>query len=130
VKKNIAAIGLATLLAATLGMAQLQHKVSAKISHEFTAAGKVLPAGQYDFFYDIGSRQVTIKGTEKGSSVIVPVITLLAGAIHTTPNDSHIVFDKIGNKYSLSEIWIPGIDGISLLSTKEMHEHEIVNAPR
>ena len=129
-KTNIAAVGLAILLAAAFGSAQLQHKVSAKIPYEFTAAGKVLPAGQYDFFYDAGSKQVTVKGTEKGSVVLVPIITLLAGAIHTTPNDSHIVFDRIGNKYSLSEIWISGIDGISLLSTKEMHEHEIVNVPR
>jgi hypothetical protein len=129
-KTKITAISLTIMLAATFGLAQLQHKASAKIPYEFTAAGKVLPAGQYDFFYDAGSRQVTIKGTEKGSAVLVPIITLLAGAIHTTPNDFHPVFDRIGNKYSLSEIWIPGIDGICLLSTKVMHEHEIVNTPR
>jgi hypothetical protein len=129
-KTNVTAIGLAILLAATFGLAQLQHRVSAKIPYEFTAAGKVLPAGQYDFSYDVGSRQVTIKSTDKGSVVLVPIITMLAGATHTTPSDSHIVFDKIGNKCMLSEIWITGTDGISLLSTKEMHEHEIVNVPR
>jgi hypothetical protein len=129
-KTNITKIGLVILLVATFGLAQLEHKISAKIPYEFTAAGKLLPAGQYDFIYDAGSRQVTIRGTEKGSGVMMPIITLLAGAIHTTPNDSHVVFDKIGSKYMLSEIWIPRIDGISLLSTKEMHEHAIVNVPR
>ena len=128
-KMNTAAVGFAILLAATLGLAQ-SHRVQAKIPYEFTAAGEVLPAGEYSFNYDGGQRVMTVKNTEKGSAVMMPIVTLLSGAIHTTPDDSHIVFDKVGNKHYLSEIWIPGMDGISLRSTKEKHEHEMVTVPR
>jgi hypothetical protein len=129
-KKNIvAAISLTVLLAATSGFSQ-SHKIRTKIAVEFSAAGTTFPAGQYDFVYDAGHRVVTVRGTDNALVAQVPIITWLAGAMHTTPKDSHVVFDKIGDKYFLSELWIAGMDGIDLLSTKEKHEHEIVNVPR
>ena len=131
-KTNIVVfVGLTMLLAATFGLAQGDpNKVRANIPHEFTAAGKVLPAGQYDFSYNALQRTVTIKDTDKGPAVIMPIVTLLAGAMHTTPPDSHIVFDKVGSYHYLSEIWIPGLDGILLVTTKDKHEHEMLNVPR
>ena len=129
-KTNIAiAISLAVLLVAGVGMAQTQ-LVRAQIPFEFKAAGKVFPAGEYSFNYDIAKLFVSVQGTSKGSAALVPIITTLAGATHTTPKDAHVVFDKIGNDHYLSEIWISGTDGMDLLSTKEKHEHEIVNVPR
>ena len=128
-KKNFATIGFTLLLAAALGLAQSSHKVQAKIPHDFTAVGKVLPAGEYTFVYDAAKRVVTIRSTEKGAVGMMPIVTLLSGAIHSSPSDSHVVFDKIGNNYFLSEIWIPGIDGVSLLSTREKHEHEVLDVP-
>jgi hypothetical protein len=129
-KTNIfVATGLTILLAATLGLAQ-SRKISAKIPFEFTAAGKVLPAGQYDFTYNGNMRIVVVQGIDKGSSVTVPIITWLAGAMHTTPNDAHIVFDKVANNHYLSELWFTDMDGLDLITTKEIHQHEIVNVPR
>jgi hypothetical protein len=129
-KTNMAiAVSLAILLIAGFGMAQTQ-TVRAQIPFEFAAAGKVFPAGEYAFNYDPGRLFVSVQGTEKGSAALVPIVTMLAGAMHTTPKDAHVVFDKIGNKRYLSELWISGMDGIDLLTTKEKHEHEIVNVPR
>jgi hypothetical protein len=62
--------------------------------------------------------------------VNVSIVTTLAAAMHTTPRDAHVVFDRIGNSRVLSEIWISGMDGLSLVATKEEHEHEILNVPR
>jgi|WetSurMetagenome_2_1015567.scaffolds.fasta_scaffold07542_7 hypothetical protein len=127
----VVGICLTMLLAATFGLAQGSIVIHANIPHEFTVNGKVLPAGKYDFAYDSSQMRLTIKDSVEGSSgVALTVLTRLAGAIHTTPQDSHVVFDKIGNKYLLSELWIPGLDGFELLSTKERHEHEIINVPR
>ena len=129
-KTNVfVATSLTILLATTLGLAQ-SRKVSAKIPFEFTAAGKVLPAGQYDFTYKGNMRVVLVRGADKGSAVNVPIITWLASAMHTTPNDSHIVFDVVGNSHYLSELWFTGMDGLDLITTKEIHQHETVNVPR
>jgi hypothetical protein len=127
-KTNIVVVGLTILLAATFGLAQ-SHVVKAQIPFEFTAAGKVFPAGQYDFTYNVLQKFVIVRGIEKGSESNARLVTLLAEQMHTTPNDAHVVFDKIGDKRYLSEVWIPGMQGLSLLSTKEKHEHEIVNVP-
>ena len=128
-KTNTAmAICLAILLVASFGMAQ-SHSVRGKIPFEFNAGGKVLSAGEYDFVYDASKTYLSVRGGDKKQSIFVPIVTLLAAATHTTPRDAHVVFDKIGNNYFLSEIWISGIDGIDLLSTKEKHSHEVVNIP-
>jgi hypothetical protein len=50
--------------------------------------------------------------------------------MHTTPEDAHIVFDVVGDKHMLSEIWIPGEDGYLLLATKGKHGHKVINIPR
>jgi len=55
--------------------------------------------------------------------------TRLAGGLYTTPKDAHVVFDKIGNAYVLSELWLPGEDGLLLHVTKEKHEHKVINSP-
>jgi len=129
-KTNIAAIGLAILLAATFGLAQSQpQSVTAQIPFEFTAAGKIFPAGQYVLSYNSVQRYVIVRGTDKGSDARVVLVTMLAAGMHSSPSDAHVVFDKIGNNRFLSELWIPGLDGLDLLSTKEKHEHEIVNVP-
>jgi len=126
---TLVAISLTILLAVASASAQSQ-VVRAKIPFEFSAAGKVLPAGQYDFTYNSGMRTVLIRGSEKGTTVNVPIVTWLAAAMHTTPNDSHIVFDVVGNNRYLSELWFTGMDGLDLITTKERHQHEIVNVPR
>ena len=129
-KTNVAvAVSATILLAVTFASAQ-SDLIRARIPFEFTAAGKVLPAGEYDFVYNPQSKLVQVRGAAKEPSVLVNVVTTLAGAMHTTPADSHLVFDKVGNNHFLSEIWMPGIDGIQLASTKQTHEHAIVNVPR
>jgi hypothetical protein len=102
-----------------------QTTVRANIPFAFAAAGKTLPAGQYDFVRDTSDEVIKVAGPVKGPTVQAMVITRLAGGMHTTPQDAHIVFDKVGEKYFLSEVWIPGVDGFLLHTTKEKHEHRI-----
>jgi hypothetical protein len=60
----------------------------------------------------------------------VPIVTRLAAGMHTTPKNSHVVFDKIGDIRYLSELWTPGVDGFMLGSPKGKHEHEIIDVPQ
>jgi len=98
-KKNTAAIALSILLMAAFGSAQQSKKIHGKIPFEFTAADKVLPAGDYEFSYDAARRFVLIKSAEKGAEIIMPIVTLLAGETRRTSNESNVVFDKIGENH-------------------------------
>jgi hypothetical protein len=130
VKRSVVmAMSLIAFLAVTSGYAQTTTMVTGKIAFPFTAGGKALPAGQYDFVRDGAGPTIRVVSAGKNMA-LVPIITRMSGAIHTTPNDSHIVFDKVGDKYALSEIWIPGQDGYMLSSTKGEHGHAVVDVPR
>jgi hypothetical protein len=104
-----------------------QHpSLNAKIDFAFSVEGKVLPAGPYEFVRDTDATVFRIKG-EGNNAALATIQTRLAGEMHKTPQDAHLVFDVIGGKYMLSEIWITGEDGYVLQVTKEKHEHKILN---
>jgi hypothetical protein len=122
--KILVTVSFLTLLAVV--SAYGQNAITANIAFQFTAGGKMLPAGQYQFIRDANDKTFRIAGP-KGASALVPIMTRLGAAIHTSPQDSHIVFDKVGESYTLSEIWIPGQDGYMLNMMKEKHEHRTVD---
>jgi hypothetical protein len=102
----------------------------ATIPFAFMVGKQVLPQGQYEFRKTSTPAAINVKNVDKGTSAYAPIITRLAGGIHTTPKDAHIVFDKVGDVYTLSEIWEPGQDGYLLHSTKGEHEHQIIDVPK
>jgi hypothetical protein len=117
-----------TLLVGVVAHGQQATTVKAKIPFAFSVAGNILPAGQYDFRASPASNVVAVEATGK-PAVLQGVVTRLAGAMHTTPKDAHIVFDKVGSNYTLSELWAPGNDGFLLSTTKAAHEHAVVDVP-
>jgi len=125
------AAALIVLLATVIGFPQAVQTVRANVPFPFVVTGKTLPAGEYDFTRNSMDNviRVTPVNTKQGPAVEALVLTRTAGAIHTTPKDSHIVFDKIGNTCYLSEFWVPGIDGFVLYVTNMKHEHRSVNVP-
>jgi hypothetical protein len=52
------------------------------------------------------------------------IITMLGR--HDQDADPEFVFDKINGKLVLSEVWMPGKDGLLLLATKGPHEHAVL----
>jgi hypothetical protein len=128
--KALAMLILSILLVAAFASGQGPASVNAKIPFAFSVEGKVLPAGQYNFTENSNPSAVTVKSSDGKASVIAPIYTRLAAGIHTSPKDAHIVFDKVGDAYFLSEIWVPGVDGYVLNATKEKHTHVIVDTPK
>lgn len=124
-KRVLMTVGFVAVFAVILGYGQ-PASIKAMIDFQFTAGGKVLTAGEYDFKRDATAPVFRVQGGGKNFA-LAPVLTRLSGAIHTTPEDAHIVFDKVGDTYILAEIWIPGEDGYVLAMTKGMHEHKVVN---
>ncbi len=126
---NLLLASLLTLLVMPLAYSQAIH-LTVDIPFAFTAEGKLLPAGHYEFTPETNNQVVRVQGPRKGTAVMALVITRIAGDIHTTANDAHIVFDKVGDSYTLSEIWAPGNDGFLMHVTKEKHTHHVINVPR
>ncbi len=129
--KILLPISLVALLAVILGSVRAAEGCRAKIPFQFTVERTSLPAGEYDFVPspDNGTIRVTTAGKGKSGAADALVVTRLAQGIHTTSQDAHIVFDKVGEIYILSELWFPGFDGYLVHSTKEKHEHKIINVP-
>ncbi len=102
--------------------------IHGNIPFQFTADGKVWPAGEYMLVPDNSIGSVRVE-PEKGVGPVVPVITRLSPGMESTSTEAHAVFDKVGDTYFLSEVWIPGEDGFLLHVTKQAHEHKVVNLP-
>jgi hypothetical protein len=112
-KTRFIGVALVLLLAATLGWTQ-SSRFQANIPHEFTAAGKLLPAGQYEFFYDAPNKIVKVV-SQKGCVVVLPVIGMLSAAKNPTSERIHITFNSNGNGKGrvISELWF-GSSGVQL----------------
>ncbi len=122
-----------------------QGKIGTMVPFAFAVGSKSLPVGNYDFYGGKGDLSANmlhdfsgaaddvtlyIFGGSVGMSATASVIARLpAAGIPKSPKDAHVVFDKIGDKYILSEVWIPGFDGFVLASTKEKHERRILDVP-
>lgn len=121
-------VGLIALFAVISGYGQPMPgpSLKAKIDFPFTVGGKVLPAGQYDFVLASETAPAFRVTDEAKNSTLALILTRISGSMHATPQVPHLVFDKVGETYLLSEIWIPGQDGFLVLATKGEHEHRVV----
>jgi hypothetical protein len=125
--KRAVRLAIATLaVAAFAGVAVARAETTSfNIGFAFTAGGRALPAGRYQI--EIGaSGPVLLRGDTKDSGVLLSVLTRLG------PRDmkdvKELVFDKLGNKLVLSEIWLAGEDGYLLVGTPEPHTHVVVRS--
>lgn len=124
--KIFTALGLALLLSVGTGLA-LQWTVEslrAKIDFPFSIGTKVLPAGEYSFRLNESNDMFRVEGGGKEEG-LVPVMSRLASDTYSTAKP-RLVFDEVGGKYFLSEIWVQEADGFLISATKEKHTHKVV----
>ncbi len=96
----------------------------------FDVPGKTLPAGAYAISYNSSNPDVlVIRGSDSKAEAMVPFVTRLA-QLEESADTARLVFDKVGNKSYLSEVWIPGEDGFLLIGTKGKHSHVIVRGSK
>lgn len=118
----------ASLLVLVLGVvavyAQRPH-ATVQIPFAFNAAGHDLPAGTYRLTTDTSNPNLlVVRSTNGGPSAVCPVITRLSASDSPKPQ---VVFDKVGEKRVLSEVYIPGVDGFQIAGTKGAHTHQKVS---
>jgi len=121
--RNLTTIIVLSLLA--LAPAYGQIGLAANVPFGFEAGGKSLPAGTYQFKYDLNGMHLLISGA-KGPPVTLQIITQIARSSFSM--DSGLVFDTFEGRHVISEVWIPGMDGLLVHSTPKQHTHEMVIA--
>ena len=119
--KMMAAVGIFIIaLGVTSALAQ-GPSLKAKIDFPFTVGTKMFPAGTYTFIKEDPSDAFRVTGEK--TEAVAPILTRIASMM---PTLDAVVFDVVGDKYILAEIWIPGDDGYVVATTKIKHEHKIV----
>lgn len=112
-----------TVVAVYSALGQTPLNMRAEIPFEFTVGSKALPAGTYTFSVVPGNPWLAV-AQPGGGIVRTPILTRLGGPSEF--RDLSLVFDKAGDGHILSEVWLPGTDGILVHSTPKNHSHEIV----
>jgi hypothetical protein len=115
------------VLGATLAYGQ-EPILMAKIDFSFGVPGKTLPPGEYTLTYNGSDETVlTIRGVppDKQDAVLTYITRL---SQQGTSNEPRLVFDKVGDKSYLSEVWFPGEDGFLVTATPGKHTHATVKA--
>ncbi len=101
-----------------------QTSAFADVAFKFVAAGKDMAPGKYELRLDNDRSAFTLV-SPSGSGEFLLTVTRLA-ASEPPSSDTRFVFDKVGDTYYLSEVWLPGEDGYLLYAAKEKHTHRTV----
>ncbi len=124
----VMAFGIAAFLARP---ALAADEVDATVPFSFAAGTASLPAGDYRAIVDWEERVVTVQNTKSGESHVAKFLTTLARAPRLDPKDARLVFDKPADGgFLLSEVWVPGLDGVLVGTTERKHEHRTVTSSK
>ncbi len=123
----VIAIALALLGCIGGGVAVAQDVTIVNVPIRFTVGQKVMEPGRYELRLN-DDRSAIMLTPARGPAIFVPTITRLAALQPLV--DARIVFDKVGDAYYLSEVWLPTEDGFLVKDTKQPHQHHIVNAEK
>jgi hypothetical protein len=99
----------------------------ATVDFPFVANGVTLPAGSYAVVFDGSRIQLSPR-----SAVGLSVFLSLAGRFDQVDKDAapELVFDRVGTKYVLSEVRLPGADSYVTWASAITHDHRTVTAYR
>ena len=97
--------------------------VAVDIPFRFAVADREMPAGHYQLEPSgAGPSKLVVKGSD-GGVAIVPVIERLAD---TGGKEPTAVFDEKAGKFFLSELHVPGQDGLLVGIVKGEQAHKVV----
>jgi mono/diheme cytochrome c family protein len=99
-------------------------RLQAKVPYEFSVGSQVLPAGTYSFYMD--GPWLAVR-SETGGPFRDKIIYEVNGPAELL-DDGSLVFDKTGDKRVLSEVWIPGMNGLVVHSIPANDEREVLLA--
>ncbi len=120
---SAAAVACAAAFALAGSLAWAAGPVAVDIPFQFAVANRELPAGHYELEPSgAGPSKLVVKSAD-GGVAIAPVIERLAD---TGGKEPTTVFDEKNGKYFLSEVHIPGQDGLLVGIVKGEQAHKVV----
>lgn len=89
--------------------AQSMDRITAKIPFDFIAGNQTFPAGEYTFGRGLpqAPNLLLIRSADHQLSLFLNVIGEQAEQM---PTETDLVFNKVGDEYFLSQLWITGED--------------------
>jgi hypothetical protein len=130
VKPKVAVLSSLLALAFAVGpaLADTHDEVVANIPFKFVAAGKAHQPGSYELRVSANRGTIELVPPEGPDEVILVMTRLATPGIPTT--EGRLVFDEVGSTCTLSEIWMPQVDGFLVHATKEAHTHRVTPLAR
>jgi hypothetical protein len=136
--KRLTFVAIAALVVLGMGAASLGAQAVFKVPFKFESAGQKFPAGDYTVTQkDEGKLTLRLESTGKEFQVAFterlaqPAPPLL---------EPQIVFDEVGNfepsyteyftVYVLAQVWLPGVDGYLIHTTKGAHKTQTISAKK
>jgi hypothetical protein len=123
------ALAMAVMAFAPVAYAQqLANSIAGTIPFEFTIGDQTYPAGPYRITNRIDAEPaLIIVNPEKKITKVLMVVTRLARQHMEDAPKGSLVFDKVDDKFILSEIWMADRDGFLVHSTNGPHTHRVVD---
>jgi cytochrome c5 len=118
-------VGVLTLLLVVFAHGQTGTVLSANVPFGFEVGSTSLPAGTYQFKFNVPEESLVISGA-KGEETKLHIIARLAGA--SLFKDTGLVFNVLRGHHVLAEVWIPGEGGVVVNNTPQKHSNETVTA--
>ena len=118
--KFTVAAAVVALLAGS-GLANAQRKIIFDVPFQFMAGDQTMQPGKYGV-ERAKTSGITIRDTAgKSAAILMPLTSLGRPEL---PSSAELVFDDVGGKMTLSEVWLgQGTDGWLVLATKDEHKH-------
>jgi len=102
--KALKALSASALLASCL-CAQPGQMLTAKVPFDFTVGNQHFDAGAYTVSTGVAQSTILVRGEENGSARFVMTISTQADNVPERPK---LVFNRYGDHYFLSQVWIGG----------------------
>jgi len=117
---TIASIALFTTLAAGSIYAQSADVIKVNVPFDFAVSSKTLPAGKYYLRRSIEGSRIVLQIISKDDSQGVYLPTTHPVRTLDTQGESKLVFNRYGDQFFLSQVWIAGsTDGQELTKTSK-----------
>jgi hypothetical protein len=118
-------IAISTSAAQDLAKMQRMPAAVFDIPFAFYADKTLLPAGSYEFRPNFTESGIEVRNVKGDIINLVSALTSLSPR-NLKGNRAQIAFDVVGDQHYLSELYMPGLDGMAFNGSSDKHKHQMI----